>query len=603
MSSTIPRELRRLNQWVVYRVEQRNGKATKVPYQTTGVTKASSTNPSTWATRREARVAAERFDGTGFVFSKDDPFCGIDLDHCRNAGSGEIAPWAWDIIKDLASYTEISPSGTGVHVIVRAALPTKRRKKGDIEMYDAERFFCMTGHHLRGTPKTIKKRQKRIRALHRRVFGKADAIDATPAGGYADAERFSDKALIAKAKIGKHGEAFRQLWEGSAAYPSESEGDLALCNRLAYWTNNDADRVDRLFRQSRLYRSKWDEKRGDETYGELTIRKALDGAFSRNGQGADFIIEADSKLYEVNGAEVASRDSQSDLPSLPVFGHNHVVIQGWSHLLGSAPKTGKTETVTAWCQSWRSLGLRVLFFTEEPESVWSARFAQHGGDWSHVQLVFAIGATTDEMLERIGQGDESVVVIDTVRTLIGVEDESDNAAIGRALTPFIAASRSANKTLLLLHHLRKSGGDHGAAISGGHAFVGIVDVVLELHRLDNPQARTRRSITGLARVVEVPEIAFDRRDDGSFRVIGIGGITELDFDRVKDRVFEVLPTKQRRSTTTEMREALSEPRPSRTQVTEALHALRAEGRAGRHPKHDRKGGTYTWWKQGTHRAS
>ncbi|MGB2693552.1 MAG: AAA family ATPase [Dehalococcoidia bacterium] len=292
--SAIPRELRDLDQWVVYRIEQRNGKATKVPYQPDGQL-ASTTDPSTWLTRQQARDA-EGFAGTGFVFTEQDEYCGVDLDHCRDPETGQIEKWARAIINDLNSYAEVSQSGEGVHIICRAKLPPGNRVKKlkdrrQVEVYDTGRYFVMTGQHLPNTPRDIHDRQAEIDALHERLFAKREP---EPRDGYEQAAQHTDDELIAKAQRAKNGEAFRRLWVGDrTGYESDSEADLALCRRLAFWTNRDAERIDRLYRRSGLLRPKWDEWRGNETYGERTMRhvvtaRAGDASDAIGGEPVDF---------------------------------------------------------------------------------------------------------------------------------------------------------------------------------------------------------------------------------------------------------------------------------------------------------------------------
>jgi putative DNA primase/helicase len=144
----IPDELKRRKQWVVWQLEPRNGKATKVPYIAGGVGKASSTDLTTWRTFEEAVQAFKsgRYNGVGFVFSSEDPFAGVDLDHCRDPETGELEEWAAEIVQELGSYAEVSPSGTGVHIIVRGKAPNKKR--GKTEAYSSQRFFTMTGQAL-----------------------------------------------------------------------------------------------------------------------------------------------------------------------------------------------------------------------------------------------------------------------------------------------------------------------------------------------------------------------------------------------------------------------------------------------------------------------
>ncbi len=151
----IPPELKARPQWGVWRQEVVDGRFTKVPYQPRKPQKkASSTNPDTWGTFEQALSVAQTngFHGIGYVFSPQDVYAGVDLDHCRNPETGEIAEWAWQIIKRLNSYTEISPSGRGVHIIIKGIVPPGGNKKGQVEMYSQRRYFTMTGHHLGGTP-------------------------------------------------------------------------------------------------------------------------------------------------------------------------------------------------------------------------------------------------------------------------------------------------------------------------------------------------------------------------------------------------------------------------------------------------------------------
>jgi len=130
---------------------------------------------------------------------------------------------------------------------------------------------------------------------------------------------------------------------------------------------------------------------------------------------------------------------------------------------------------------WGEAGLNVVFITEEPESVWTARLSKLTVGFDNVDLVYAMGAEADEILEAINLGTDDVVILDTIR-LLRIRDENDNSAINIALTPFIALCRRKGATLLMSHHTRKGSGEHGEAAAGGHAFLGIVDVSLEIHR-------------------------------------------------------------------------------------------------------------------------
>jgi putative DNA primase/helicase len=143
----IPHELKARPQWVVWKMEERDRKPTKVPYTPRTGRKASSTDLTTWGLFEEGLEVMDRYDGIGFVLCSGDPYTGIDLDHCRDPVTGEIEPWALRIISSLDSYAEVSPSGMGIHIIAKGKAP-KNGKRGKVEMYSSERFFTVTGHVL-----------------------------------------------------------------------------------------------------------------------------------------------------------------------------------------------------------------------------------------------------------------------------------------------------------------------------------------------------------------------------------------------------------------------------------------------------------------------
>ena len=144
-------------------------------------------------------------------------------------------------------------------------------------MYDRLRFFTMTGHWIPITPLAVESRQAALDALHARVFPPSPTVKNKPHPGIANLG--DDMALIERAMRARNGGKFSALWRGdfSGLYPSQSEADLALCSCLAFWTSGDPGRVDQLFRQSGLYRAKWDHRHyaDGRTYGQATIERAL----------------------------------------------------------------------------------------------------------------------------------------------------------------------------------------------------------------------------------------------------------------------------------------------------------------------------------------
>jgi hypothetical protein len=279
----IPQQLRSYPNWVCYRFENHGKpKLDKVPYDPKKPGKKAKVNdPSTWGSFDQALEAAEnpkcKYDGIGFVFSDDDPFTGIDLDHCVK--DGVIEPWAKEIINQMDSYSELSPSLTGVHIYTEAIKTKGRCRKGDIEIYVSRRFLTVTGKRLPDTPMTIEKGQEAINKIHAKI---SESPSSSRPTGNTDHKHtvmsLSDAELISKAITAKDSSKFKALWNGdtSGYGDDDSRADMALCGMLAFWTGKDHDRMDALFRQSGLMREKWDRRTGEQTYGDLTISKAIE---------------------------------------------------------------------------------------------------------------------------------------------------------------------------------------------------------------------------------------------------------------------------------------------------------------------------------------
>jgi putative DNA primase/helicase len=160
--TVIPAELRELDQWVGWRLERRHGdpKPTKPPYTADGSRKASLQRPvDLGVVRGGLRRGGCRKDRRRRLQVKEtDPYVGIDLDDCRTLATGAIAPWAQAIVARYASYTEISPSDTGLRIFIKATKLGSRCRVGDVEIYNRDRYLTVTGRHLPGTPLTIEAR-------------------------------------------------------------------------------------------------------------------------------------------------------------------------------------------------------------------------------------------------------------------------------------------------------------------------------------------------------------------------------------------------------------------------------------------------------------
>ena len=185
-------------------------------------------------------------------------------------------------------------------------------------------------------------------------------------------------------------------------------------------------------------------------------------------------------LPSVNAGELKRKTQASrseGLTKLSFIGQTEAspFIKGCSHLFVGYPKAGKTELLTQIVSDWSGEGISTSYFTEEHELIWDARLEMASGDFDGVELVFPLGGGYETILSEISASKADIVIIDTLRVLM-MNDENDNAQINKVFTPLMAACRTSSKTLIISHHTRKGGGPDGEAASGGHAFLGLVDV-------------------------------------------------------------------------------------------------------------------------------
>src|SRR5699024_9209608 len=183
-----------------------------------------------------------------------------------------------EFIDIMGSYAEISPSGKGVHIISKGKLPTGGSRKGNDEMYASGRFFTMTGNRIGGYRGITEDEEGKINFLHEKYIKKSSTQSPANLPSLSTGNDLSKQEVIQVAKNSKNGARFTFLLEGGweQFYDSQSEADMAFANDLAFWTNRNYEMMDDIFRESSLYRDKWDRKTGDSTYGDITLNKAID---------------------------------------------------------------------------------------------------------------------------------------------------------------------------------------------------------------------------------------------------------------------------------------------------------------------------------------
>lgn len=264
----IPEEIKNYPQWITWEyrivteVEKNTGnikeRVTKVPTRADNAHNASVTNPLDWTTFERAKNAAlSRNCGIGFVFTKSDPFVGIDLDDPAG-GEKPLLPEQQQIVSEnhrtilssINSYTECSPSGKGIHIIAKAVLLGPGRRQNKVEIYDNERFFTFTGNVYNFS--IIQDAQNEVVS----IYGLLGSSEETAKIEYVSAaQTYSDESVFEHARTAANGEKFLRLWNGDwqtdYGQKSQSEADFALINIIGFYSRNLEQTV-RIFRQSGL---------------------------------------------------------------------------------------------------------------------------------------------------------------------------------------------------------------------------------------------------------------------------------------------------------------------------------------------------------------
>ncbi len=530
----IPVELKEEKSWVNWKTERvkasRNGSKpyTKVPMAVMGG-KASTTDPNTWAAFElvrknfEAKSAQDgkgALDGIGLVLRGD--LVGLDLDHCRDRESGQIEPWAAEIVESIGSYTEVSPSGTGLRIICRGRIPGPRRRNGSVEMYDesSPRYLTITGLHLEGTPTTVERRQEPIEHIYHKYLEPKKDKDG-PSTAVSTAPDVDLEALFDVALAGKNAPKFVGLWNGNFqrhGHPSQSEADLALASMIGYYVGPDPDRIDTCFRRSELYRDKWE--RVDYREGVLEKAMAQESFYDwgpDESQLEEIVRPFDPALLggtkpqkddwcvqlhkATQGPKTVKLETWNETCAIADAQVEDWLLPGWcefgcTHILSGLPFSGKStimsEFLAAIAQGRDFAGMPVqqvpfiLLDLENKERILVKRLRRALGDdegrigelYSRVNPMDIqrpvtpdfVGHCIKAVRERVTARRKGIVVIDTLRSAFGA-DELSPQDIYNIIIPFKRLAEATHWAVVILHHNAK----YSNKYSGNTAIAGAVD--------------------------------------------------------------------------------------------------------------------------------
>jgi putative DNA primase/helicase len=303
--------------WLVWRLMPRSPKPSKVPLspRTGDFTGTNETHQGDWATLPEALQVSRRPNVNGIGLVIPEGVVCVDLDACTVNGEAfaPLESWAQEIVERLDTFTEYSPSGTGVHVWLLGVKPGDKCRRGTVEIYSGPfgRYITLTGRGFsRWGEVPIAERSDALAEVYRThleqpsvaswptlpesgpeiltptVGGDTPRVLSTPSAttrrrsARAPVSALTDNQVLTAAFRSQKADTIHALWNGdtSAHGGDRSAADLSLANRLAYWCAGDAARLGRLMAAAPLcQRDKWDKRSYSDgrTYGEGVVGKAV----------------------------------------------------------------------------------------------------------------------------------------------------------------------------------------------------------------------------------------------------------------------------------------------------------------------------------------
>ena len=491
---SIPPELQARPQWVEWRwFLKPNGEFTKPPLQPDG-TKAKTSDPSTWCSFEYAQTALEtslladsphRFDGIGFILTENDEFTGWDFDNCLDADFNITTPQVSEYVTSLNSYTEISPSLTGLRVITRGKLPAGRRKKGDFECYDSGRYLTITGRTWppASAPKPIVDCQPQIEAVFMAIFA---------SNGAAREAALSDSDLLTRARNAKNGARFVALYDNGDGRET-NESDQALCDLLAFWTNRESARIDSLFRGSALYRDKWERRDYREKTINAAIARCTEGYVPRAKSRAVTFDEPPSQSKGVAVTVKVSDIEEKDLKWLwyerfafgkfniiagdPDRGKSFVtldvttrVTRGWDFPDGAHCEVGRVLLCTSEDSFADTIKPRLRAQGANLELVERLTMEDEHGKPRYLNLETDLPAIEAKLKEL---GDVKLIIFDPFTAYLGDIDSNKDPQVRALLTPLVEMAERMGVAIIGIFHLNKAATlDIIYRVQGSVGFVG-----------------------------------------------------------------------------------------------------------------------------------
>lgn len=464
-------ELEKYDQWVAH--DQR-----KVPYGADGK-RAKSNEKGTWLPYLDAVVLCasgsnlegEKLTGIGFEVAEEDPFTFVDLDGCRDPVTCEVTEEASRIIQQLDSYTEISPSGRGLHVWIRGRSPGSRKRftKG-LEIYSDGQYATWTGEHLRDTPTIINHRQQELEQLYHSACQPDDSDEEHRDHEHSAVDVPDDLIVEAAVRASSNGKFERLYNEGDTSdYPSPSEADLALASLLAFHTVDTAQ-IERIMRSSALYRQKWDKNR---EYLPRTVKKAV-----ANRSAAT----QPRPKRRWTGKTMNELRTNPALLVQPVRVSRWLAHRGEVTLLSGREKDGKSTLAASDAKGALEQGFRVFWISaEEDANRIVSRFNDLAVDGDRLIIGDGWPSNWEDIEAAVIEQKPDVVYFDTLSSLVAsVEKEIPENGQGEKwqalMLRFKRLAQSLNAGVVVLAHANRSKGEYRGSTGIGAGVDSIVEM-------------------------------------------------------------------------------------------------------------------------------
>lgn len=518
----VPEELQSLKQWVLFKIVPKSkDKTDKLPVNPVTGELAKSDDPNTWTDFQTAlNQSIKRKLGIGFMFANG--YAGVDVDGCRNKETEELTEQARDVLDTLQSYSEVSPSGTGIHVICKGKLPPDGRRKGSLEMYDSGRFFTVSGNVLADYPSTVEDRTEQLNTIHKKYIVKPEQPQARRNTNI-------DFDIVEKAIASKNGYKFKALYSGDwkGNYQSQSEADLAFCQMLAFWCAGDSYKMDSIFRQSGLMRKKWDEQHGSGTYGQMTISEALRNCKEYYIPGGDYRSKAKDEPAELE----LVRFSDIEVENIEWLFKPYIPLSKLTNITGY-PGEGKTTYALKLCADISKMGFNSLYQSAEDglSDTLKPRLMQFDADFSRIYAIIDKDGTLtfrDDRLEKMMEKIKpKLVVFDPIQAFLGKDTDFHRANETRpVLSRLVNLAQKYQCAIVLIMHLAKGERKHSVYSSLGSADIPAAARSILLVGKD-PNDPTKGAIVHIKSSLATPgpSIGFQFTDDG-FKLTGESSIT------------------------------------------------------------------------------